>query len=58
MEAFKDYLIQKGYSVGTIQSYITKVKMYEGWCSEHKKAMERSTYNTILKFMEHLRRKG
>lgn len=58
MESFKEYLIKLGYSMHTVDSYLKRVSIFLRWLDESKKNVEKSTYNTIIKYIEFLKKKN
>ncbi len=52
---FKQYLLQKGYSLQTIKSYKTQLKRYQSWLKKENVSEEAVSYNDILYYVQSLR---
>jgi len=54
---FKQYLLQKGYSLQTIKSFNTQLKRYQSWLKKENVSEEAVSYNDILYYVQSLRNK-
>lgn len=58
LEEFKNYLlIDKGYSVNTIKSYINDLSIYINYLDEHNIDAFKATYEDITKYLKYIKEK-
>lgn len=55
---YKNYLISKGFSTSTSESYYKSLLQYIVWAESNQIAAEQSTYNEIIGYVQHLKNKG
>lgn len=58
MSTFKDYLLSKGYSTETTNSYNRGLLQYIVWTENQKIEVEQSTYNEVISYVQYLKNKG
>lgn len=58
MNTFKNYLLSKGYSTETTNSYNRGLLQYIIWTETQKIEVEQSTYNEIISYVQYLKNKG
>jgi site-specific recombinase XerD len=52
---YKDYLEKKGYTTGSIPTYLKTQNQFIEWCTKYGTTAETIDYKTFLKYIEHLR---
>jgi site-specific recombinase XerD len=55
---FKQYLQDKRYSGGTINSYTLHIKLFTDWLQQEQLTGEQATYNDVVAFMRAMQAKG
>jgi integrase/recombinase XerD len=58
MSTFKNYLLSKGYSTETTNSYNRGLLQYIVWSETQKIEVEQSTYNEVISYVQYLKNKG
>lgn len=58
MSTFKNYLLSKGYSTETTNSYNRGLLQYIIWTETQKIEVEQSTYNEVISYVQYLKNKG
>jgi integrase/recombinase XerD len=58
MAVFKDYLLSKGYSSETANSYNKGLLQYLIWTEDQQIEAEQSTYNEVISYVQYLKNKG
>ena len=58
MSTFKNYLLSKGYSTETTNSYNRGLLQYIVWTETQKIEVEQSTYNEVISYVQYLKNKG
>jgi len=58
MGTFKNYLLSKGYSTETTNSYNRGLLQYIVWTENQKIEVEQSTYNEVISYVQYLKNKG
>ena len=58
MSTFKNYLLSKGYSSQTANSYNKGLLQYIVWTESNKIEIEQSSYNEIISYVQTLRNRG
>ena len=58
MATFKTYLLSKGYSNNTAESYNRGLLQYIVWADTQNIASDQSTYNELISYIQHLKNKG
>lgn len=58
MSTFKNYLLSKGYSSQTSNSYNRGLLQYIVWTETQKIEVEQSTYNEVISYVQYLKNKG
>lgn len=58
MNTFKNYLLSKGYSTETTNSYNRGLLQYIVWTENQKIEVEQSTYNEVISYVQYLKNKG
>lgn len=58
MNTYKNYLLSKGFSTATSESYYKSLLQYITWTENNKIEAEQSTYNELISYVQHLKNKG
>ena len=58
LSTFKNYLLSKGYSTETTNSYNRGLLQYIVWSETQKIEVEQSTYNEVISYVQYLKNKG
>lgn len=58
MNTYKNYLLSKGFSTATSESYYKSLLQYIVWTENNKIEAEQSTYNELISYVQHLKNKG
>lgn len=58
MATFKNYLLSKGYSSQTSESYNRGLLQYVVWAETQKIEVEQSTYNEVISYVQYLKNRG
>lgn len=58
LSTFKNYLLSKGYSTETTNSYNRGLLQYIVWTETQKIEVEQSTYNEVIGYVHYLKNKG
>jgi len=58
LNTFKNYLLSKGYSTETTNSYHRGLLQYIVWTETQKIEAEQSTYNEVISYVQYLKNKG
>ncbi len=53
---FKKYLLQRGYSLNTIQGFINTTKRYQNWLEKENINDVSASYNDVLHYIQNLRK--
>ena len=55
---YKNYLLSKGFSTATSESYHKNLLQYIVWTESNQIEAEQSTYNEVISYVQHLKNKG
>ena len=55
---FEDYLQRNNYSPSTQVTYLRSIKRFTVWVKQERLALEQITYNDMLTYIKHLKKKG
>lgn len=55
LSTFKNYLLSKGYSTETTNSYNRGLLQYIVWTETQKIEVEQSTYNEVISYVQYLK---
>ena len=55
---YKNYLLSKGFSTATSESYNKNLLQYIVWTESNQIEAEQSTYNEVISYVQHLKNKG
>ena len=58
MNTYKNYLLSKGFSSSTSESYNKNLLQYIIWTEKSRIETEQSTYNEVIGFVQYLKNKG
>uniref|UniRef100_UPI001BD61B47 tyrosine-type recombinase/integrase n=1 Tax=Flagellimonas sp. 389 TaxID=2835862 RepID=UPI001BD61B47 len=55
---FKNYLLSRGFSTATSESYSKSLLQYTVWTESNQIETEQSTYNEVISYVQHLKNKA
>lgn len=58
MNTYKNYLLSKGFSTATSESYNKSLLQYIVWTESNQIEAEQSTYNEVISYVQHLKNKA
>lgn len=58
MTTYKNYLLSKGFSTATSESYNKSLLQYIVWTENNQIEAEQSTYNEVISYVQHLKNKS
>jgi len=51
-QAFKDYLLSKGFSSSTVKQHMYQARFFEIWAADENLPLESTSYNDILHYIQ------